>query len=223
MPTADAIVKGLTTIANEWRVLAIGWHLLLGTLLLAVWLGWRPARRHLGYLLVAPLMSVSIVAWISGNPFNGAVFLLLAVVLLLAARRFPGHQGGWPSSPLMTSGVVLLAFAWSYPHFVNADRWAEYAYAAPLGLVPCPTLAALIGLTLILGLLRPALWAATLVAAAVVYGMVGVFTLGVLLDYGLLAGAGALAVALFTRTGAAPSPPDCARGDSLRRPSVPSA
>jgi hypothetical protein len=200
MPTAAAIVNGLTLIANEWRMLAIGWHVVLGTLLLAICLGWRPAKRRLAYLLVAPLISVSVLAWMTGNPFNAATFLLLAAVLLVAARRVSADRAELSSFPLLMPGVLLLAFAWLYPHFLDADRWTQYTYAAPLGLVPCPTLAALIGLTLMLGLLRPTLWAATLTVAAVLYGVVGVFRLGVLLDYGLLAGAAALAAAAASRS-----------------------
>ena len=65
MPTPDSIVSGLTAIANEWRTLAIGWHLVFGALLLAVGAGWRPSHRHAGYLLAAPLLSVAGLAWIA--------------------------------------------------------------------------------------------------------------------------------------------------------------
>jgi hypothetical protein len=83
---------------------------------------------------------------------------------------------------------MLIAFGWGYPHFLETDRWMTYAYAAPLGVLPCPTLSALIGATLILGLLGSAVWSITLAAAGLVYGTVGVFVLGVQLDYVLLAG-----------------------------------
>lgn len=47
----------------------------------------------------------------------------------------------------------------------------------------------MIGLTLVLGVLHSKLWSMTLAAAGFAYGAIGVFTLGVTLDYGLLAGA----------------------------------
>ena len=71
-----------------------------------------------------------------------------------------------------------------------------YGYAAPLGVLPCPTLSAVIGATLILGLLGSAVWSITLAVAGLVYGAVGVFVFGVQLDYVLLAGALGLTGAL---------------------------
>jgi len=59
-----------------------------------------------------------------------------------------------------------------------------------------------IGLTLVLGVLHSKLWSMTLAAAGFAYGAIGVFTLGVTLDYGLLAGAtmlGAIAGVSTTR------------------------
>ena len=52
----------------------------------------------------------------------------------------------------------------------------------------------MIGLTLVLGMLRSKAWSMTLAAAGFAYGAMGVFTLGVTLDYGLLAGATLLGV-----------------------------
>jgi hypothetical protein len=91
---------------------------------------------------------------------------------------------------------MLIAFGWGYPHFLETDRWMMYAYGAPLGVLPCPTLSAVIGATLILGLLGSAMWSITLATTGLVYGAVGVFVLGVQLDYALLAGALVLVGAL---------------------------
>jgi hypothetical protein len=196
MPEPDSILSGLTTIANEWRMVAIGWHVFFGALLLPVLAGWRPSNRYAGYLLAAPLLSVSALAWASGNPFNGTIFSALAFLLLLAAHRFSNEPVRLSSSPFLVPGALLVAFGWSYPHFLKTDHWTAYAYAAPLGIVPCPTLSALIGVTLIFGLFRSRVWATTLAAAGLLYAAIGVFRLGVLLDYGLLAGATVLAAAL---------------------------
>jgi len=58
-----------------------------------------------------------------------------------------------------------------------------------------------IGLTLVLGMLRSKPWSMTLAAAGFAYGAIGVFTLGVTLDYALLAGATTLgAIAGVSRT-----------------------
>ncbi len=63
----------------------------------------------------------------------------------------------------------------------------------------------MIGATLILGLLGSVTWSITLAAAGLVYGAVGVFVLGVQLDYALLAGALVLVGALTGFTSPLPS------------------
>jgi hypothetical protein len=55
---------------------------LFGTFVLAVLVGWRPSNRIVDYLFTAPLLSVSALAWASGNPFNGATFAALALFLI---------------------------------------------------------------------------------------------------------------------------------------------
>src|SRR5687767_11467110 len=104
MPTPDSIVSGLTAIANEWRTVAVGWHVVFGALLLAVCLGWRPSSRHAGYLFLAPLISVAGLAWASGNPFNGTFFSALAFLLLVAARRFVTQPVQLSSLPFLSLG-----------------------------------------------------------------------------------------------------------------------
>lgn len=194
MPTNDAILSGLTTLANEWRALAVGWHVLFGILLLTPVLARRPSNRPLGYLLAVPLFSVSALAWTADNPFNGTVFSALALLLLVAARRFSNDSIQCGFGPIAVTGAVLLAVGWSYPHFLQADHWTAYLYAAPLGILPCPTLSALVGYTLVFGLYRSIVWVSALTATSLFYGVIGVFTLRVELDYALLAGAMVLAV-----------------------------
>ena len=54
MPSPEAILSLAATTANEYRMLAIGWHVFLGTILVALLVGWRPSNRFAGYVLVAP-------------------------------------------------------------------------------------------------------------------------------------------------------------------------
>jgi hypothetical protein len=196
MPSTDAILDGMTAIANEWRTVAIIWHALLTTLLAAVLLGWRPSNRVAGSILSVPFLSVSAAAWISNNPFNGTVFATLFLLLLALAARFGREAIHFGTPILVIPGALLFAFGWGYPHFLEAQRWTTYAYAAPLGLLPCPTLSAVIGATLMLGLPDSRAWALALVVAGLVYGLMGVFVLGVQLDYVLVAGALCLAAAV---------------------------
>jgi hypothetical protein len=194
MPSPHAILDSLTAVANGWRALAIGWHLLLATAIAAMVAGWRPTNRGAARLLILPLISVSALAWRSGNLFNGATFAALALTLGWIACRMPLTRVDRSSRWLAAPGALLLAFAWVYPHFLRTTSWSEYAYAAPLGLLPCPTLSAVIGVTLILRLLESKAWSLAVALAGLLYGAIGVFRLGVGLDVALIAGATVLAV-----------------------------
>jgi hypothetical protein len=64
MPTAKEILSWANVVANDWRWLAILWHLGLAAAL--VWLATaRPTRRVIGTCLVLPVLSVAAVAWAS--------------------------------------------------------------------------------------------------------------------------------------------------------------
>jgi hypothetical protein len=76
---------------------------------------------------------------------------------------------------------------------------ATYLYGAPLGVVPCPTLMAVLGLTLLGGGFRSRAWSLTLVGLGLLYGVVGVAWFGVILDAILVAGAAALAATVSVR------------------------
>lgn len=195
MPSAEVILAAATRIANDWQALAIVWHVLLASLIVALSIGWRPANAVLGYLLIVPLGSVSLIAWLSGVPFNGFLFAVLAIVLAIAAHRFPTRRIALARSAWSAPGALLVAFGWIYPHFVATDRWTTYLYAAPFGLLPCPTLSVIIGLTLALAMYRFRAWSVAVIGAGAVYGVIGVFRLGVALDYGLLAGTALLLAA----------------------------
>jgi hypothetical protein len=216
MPSSDAILIGLTAIANQWRPLAIGWHVFFGALVLALLIGWRPSNRFAGYLLAVPFLSVSALAWTSGNPFNGATFAALALLLISRTSRLSKGPVHIAPPLLFVPGALLVAFAWGYPHFLIPDGWTAYMYAAPLGLLPCPTLSAVIGLTLILSFLRSRPWTTTLAVAGLLYGAIGVFRLGVTLDYVLLAGAMVLVGAVACSSSLPPS-------DSFHKLPIPTA
>ena len=198
-PSADDILAGLSATANDWRVLAIVWHLFVAGLIVAISTRQRVRNRVIASLLVLPLLSVCVLAWMSGNRFNAVIFFALSLVLLAAVRRLPSEPVTLASTTWVSTGALLIAFGWVYPHFLAAKHWTIYLVAAPTGLLPCPTLATLIGFTLMLDGLRSSPWRTTLVIAGIIYGVVGVLWLGVAIDVGLLAGAGALACTGLSR------------------------
>lgn len=193
MPSSAVILAGLTTIANEWWAVAVFWHAYIAALLLAIAMHQALSARRLGTLLVLPLLSVSALALTTHNPFNGAFCAALSLVLVTIARRLGDERVTVASWPSLLLGGALVTFGWTYPHFLETTQWAVYLIAAPLGLLPCPTLSAIIGVTLIAGKLRSAAWASTLAGAALFYAVIGVFRLAVVIDLVLLVGAAALA------------------------------
>ena len=192
MPTAESILAWATAVANDWRWLAVLWHVALAGSLIALVGGWRPSTRLAGYLLVVPAVSVSVVAGVSRNLVNGLTFAVLALLLLRGATRLPPTTVTRARSGSLLAGAALVAFGWTYPHFLRTDAWTTYAYASPFGLLPCPTLSLMLGVTMIVGGLHSTGWSVPLVVMGILYGWIGAFWLRVSLDVWLLAGAIAL-------------------------------
>jgi hypothetical protein len=143
-------------------------------------------------LVALPLLSVSGLAWATANPFNGLVFAATGLTLVSIAARFPrGPVVVGPTWAVIT-GAGMFVFGWVYPHFVEAPSPVTYAYAAPTGLIPCPTLSVAIGLTLVLRGMESVSWSLTLAAVGLFYGVFGAARLGVALDWVLLFGAALL-------------------------------
>jgi hypothetical protein len=193
VPSTREILDGLTYIANTWTGIAVAWHIAIAGLLAALILGWRPARRQLSLILALPLVSVSVLAWLTQNPFNGTVFGLCAVALGTVGARLPGIPIQRASNAMALVGLATVAFGWVYPHFLDGGS-GHYLYAAPTGLVPCPTLSVIVGFALLADGLGSRAWSLMLAAIALFYGLFGLFRLGVYLDIGLVVGATALAV-----------------------------
>lgn len=184
MPSPEVLLTELGSIANDWRWLAIGWHLIFAGLFFALFVGWRPRARLLG--LVAPLVSVSVVAWLSGNPFNGTMFAVLAAFLIWSVAQFGKMPVIFARFAWVGAGAGVILFGWIYPHFVRMESRVTYLYASPFGVLPCPTLAVMIGMTLIFWHLGSRRWQTALFVTGLLYGAVGVFRLRVQLDWVLL-------------------------------------
>jgi len=193
MPTPGQIHEGLAAIANQWSGVAILWHVAIGGLLAGLLLESWPTRRNLALLLALPLASVCVFAWLVHNPFNGTLFAAGAVALAVIGAQLPRAASRRAPAPWAMAGFALIAFGWVYPHFLESGSWLRYLYAAPVGLVPCPTLAVVTGFALLAGGLDSRAASLTLATLGLFYGLFGVFGLGVHLDAVLIVGAAALA------------------------------
>jgi hypothetical protein len=180
---------GLELIARQFSSVAIGWHLALGAVLLALAAGWRPKPRAAA-LLAAPAISVGVLAAATRNPFNACAFLALGMALLAIGATLRAPRVTTTSSPVVrAAGVALVAFGWLYPHFLESGATWRYLVAAPLGTIPCPTLSFLCGITLLGNGFESRAWRLILGGASLFYGLFGVAKLHVFIDAGLVAGA----------------------------------
>jgi len=114
MPSPETILTGLAAIANDWRWLAIAWHVWVAVLVVLLVGGWRPSVRTAWRLLIAPLISVAVLAWRSGNPFNGTMFIGLAVVLGLESFGISRERARL-ASPAWIAGGAALVDALAHP------------------------------------------------------------------------------------------------------------
>jgi len=201
VPSVHDVLTQLAVIAAEYPWLAIAWHVYFGVFAAALLCGWRPMRRLGGVLLAPPLFSASAMAWIAGNPFNGAVLLALAGLLLFLALKQPCAPARIAPPWFLFPGIALFAVGWAYPHFLAAGSLLPYLYRSPLGVLPCPTLAMVLGVALILDGLGSRGLCLVLGAFGVFYGAFGVLRLGVTADWTLLLGA----VIVLARAVARPS------------------
>jgi hypothetical protein len=204
MPTPAEILAGLTAIAHQWTEVAIGWHVAVALALIALVLGWRPTQRTARALIAILPGSAAAFALAYGNLFNGALLAATTIALVTLADRDGDRAVGGALAPWRWSGAAMIAFGWAYPHF-GAGGAIAYLYAAPLGLVPCPSLSMAIGLALLAGGEGARAWRLVLAGVGAFYGAFGALRLGVTIDVVLLAGASALALSTLRQSSAATS------------------
>ena len=241
MPTSAEVLEAAARISQEAAGLALVWHILIGFFRLALAAGARPCRARMGLLASLPFLSVAALAWSFHNPFNGSFFLAAGLGLGITGARQErtAIQGSRPWATI--SGLGLIAFAWIYPHFLGDGSPWRYLYAAPMGLIPCPTTAMLLGFALLLEGFTSKSGSLILAATGVLYGGLGVFWLGVYADALLPLGSALLLLKTFlpleengrangrlvrvelrpqNRISSPTKGPERSRSSSARRPSV---
>ena len=202
--SVEAILAAASAITNQWRGVATLWHVMFAVMVVLIWYRAIPRAAAASWLAVSAL-SVALLAWWSGNPFNTGVFVAAGIVMLRLAAKMRSTAILLGSRWQLGAGVLLVAFAAVYPHFLVAASWTAYLYQAPLGLIPCPTIAAIAGVTLMSDGFQSKAWSVGIAMMAAFYGLIGVLWLGVLIDVALIAAAVALLagparpVALFAR------------------------
>jgi hypothetical protein len=199
MPTVEQILIGLKEIANTWQTVAIFWHAYFAAITIVLIVGIRPSKRIGGILLGLPLLSVSIIAWASSNPFNGMIYALISIIVIYISTKLPRENVQVAPLWVLIPGIIMFIFGWVYPHFLETSSSLPYLYSAPTGLIPCPTLSIVIGLTMVLNGLNSRALSLILGIMGMFYGITGVAQLGVSIDWVLLLGAVMIVIVTFLR------------------------
>jgi len=197
MPKTEEILNGLQKIVNDYSTIAIIWHVIFYALIAALIFKWLPTNRLFGLLICVPILSVAVLAFLSGNPFNGIMFSILAVLIIFFGLRATSQQVQTSQIIFMSIGILMIIFGLVYPHFISADSFLKYLYASPAGLIPCPTLSIIIGFLLLYNGFGSQSLTLTLIVFGLFYGVFGVLKLAVYLDIFLIFGTIALLVKYF--------------------------
>jgi hypothetical protein len=188
MPKTEEILHGLQTITNSYSTFAIIWHTIFYLLLAALIARWQPSNKILAVLICLPLLSVAAFAWLSGNLFNGLLFSIMAILLVIFGFKASNQPINISQVPFISIGILMIIFGLVYPHFLNPDSFLKYLYASPVGLIPCPTLSILIGFLLLYNGFGSQSITLTFIVFGLFYGIFGILKLAVYLDIFLVIG-----------------------------------
>ena len=198
MPKTEEILFGLQKIVNNYSTIAIIWHIIFYALIAALIFRWLPTNSLFGLLICVPILSVAILAFLSGNPFNGILFSILTVLIIIFGLRATIQPVQTSQIIFKVIGILMIVFGLVYPHFINPDSLLKYLYASPVGLIPCPTLSILIGFLLLYNGFDSQSLTLTVIVFGLFYGIFGVLKLAVYLDIFLVFGTIALIVKYIT-------------------------
>jgi hypothetical protein len=198
MPTPEEILYGLTLAANKFIWVSTAWHIATLAIIILLVSGKKFNTKQIASGMSVFLLSVGIIAVLVSNPFNAIMFALAALLFGFITLKFKPVPVGLKWDFISVAGLLLFAFGFVYPHFLESRIFISYLYASPLGLIPCPTLSAFIGLTLMLHGFGSKKWMLSAALIGLFYGIFGVLRLKVFLDVGLIAGAGLLLVYSLT-------------------------
>ena len=189
MPTPEEILKSTAYLANNYMAIAAMWHVVI-VLLITSYISRRWMSSRIYYGLPALLfLSVSLLALSVLNFFNSFVYFGLSIIFLRKAIRIRDSHFELNDSVFLTvSACLIILSGLVYPHFLNASFFA-YIVASPTGVIPCPTLLLVSGISLLFVRSDDKSIFYTLIPVNVAYGLIGILFLGVYLDIILIAAA----------------------------------
>ena len=173
----------LSMVSNKSLLLNLAMHLLVVLSIVTIHLtkAVRVRKYVFNSTLLLLFLSVTLKAGIYGNLFHAITFgtmVLVAIVVLIEDKRTL-YVPKFNIQTIVSLLFILLGL-W-YPEFVKAST-LEYFLVSPIGAIPCPTLITVLGM---LNLYYSSVQRNELIVIAFfgfVYGFIGTFKLGILLD-----------------------------------------
>jgi hypothetical protein len=186
MISSADILNSLQHAVNRFSKVAVIWHVVFYICIVVLISGWDPSNRFFIMLLSLPLLSVALIAWLSGNFFNGLVFTLVTGLFIFSGSKVQGNLTS-STALFIIEGALMILFGLAYPHFING-KLIKYFYASPSGILPCPTLSILIGFAFIYNGIGSDVVTITLMILGIFYGLFGMLKLAVQADLVLFIG-----------------------------------
>jgi len=212
MPEAAWIRENLQSIVDQARSASPFIRLLILALVALCVMRGKVVTSLLAGLVGAVCITAAVMSVAFEDQANVFIFLVFFVLGLLwgvQALSLPGAVRPRPRQVVPACAFGLAAFF--YPHFVEGVNGA--VLFAPVGIVPCPTLILASAAVMAAGRALSLRVAASTWAAGALFGGLGVFYLGVKVDWILIAAVPVSAVVYFASTG-----PVKAGGGRRRRP-----
>lgn len=105
MLKSEDIINGLQSIVNDYSTVAILWHAVFYIMIAALIVKWEPSNKIFGLLISLPLLSVAILAWITGNPFNGTMFSTATILIFIFGLKADSQPINYSQLTFMISGI----------------------------------------------------------------------------------------------------------------------
>jgi hypothetical protein len=102
MIKSEEIIAGLQAIVNNNVLIATLWYIAIYGLIISLLFNRNPSNKLMAILFCLPIVSVSVLAWFSGNPFNGSLFAVLAILIIIFGLKASSQP------------VTLFDITWGY-------------------------------------------------------------------------------------------------------------
>ncbi len=205
MPDAKELTATLAQIGDRFFAVALAARIVL-VILIAIWIHARGINHRTAAAYVAILFLVTAFIALSQRRSGDASSLLLGQALIWGVEASRHSASVRPAPGNLYVAGAFVAAAFFYPDFGAhvTGTWLDRPLFAPLGIIPSTTL--ILSQAAIIATPR-AYWAYAVPITwflGLVYGLDGIFELGVALDWVLVAAVVASVAAYFTAPKEAP-------------------